>query len=336
MSSLQALVNGDIDCPHLYIALPTSTSTHFLSDTSLRLYPICAYSYEPVGEGYELHHSSVHHDQILSLLHFSSSILTSIATNPFSSVLLPSLTLSATQFLAQYINSYTSSIDKSQSQYTNVSPTLSTFHAHITGSTSISDALQSLDEQTLHSIQPILGAAYAQIRSLLQAQDPGLRALRCLMSPCMNLNGDVAWVKYEYMPAYKYAVAASPSPTKQLQNNDVYEESTLPEYDPVNHLPHPDPWVVVAPIKLSEDTSVYVAALCNWLETQALLNGEAARDIAVMLVMDDCLHVAMLRDRINKCCKYLHNLNVPSANEQAIKKALRDEGDRGLFESWFH
>ena len=335
MSSLQALINGDIDCPHLYIALPTSTSTHVLADTSLRIYPICAYSYEPVGDGYELHHSSAHHDQILSLLHFSSSVLSTIATNPFSSVLLPSLTLTSTQFLAQYINSYTSSIDKSQCQYTAVSPALTTFHSHLTASTSISDALHSLDEETLHSIRPILGAAYGQIRELLQAQDPGLRALRCLMSPCINLNGDVAWVKYEYMSAYKYAVAASPSPTKQLQNNDVYEESSLPEYDPINHLPHPDPWVVIAPIKLSEDNSVYVAALCNWLETQAQLSSEVSREIAIMLVLDECLHVAILRDRINKSCKYLHNLGISTMSEQAIKRALCDEGDKGLFASWF-
>lgn len=235
--------------------------------------------------------------------------------------------------MAQYISSCTASLDKTESEYTSSMPVVASFHAHVATASSLSDALQSLDEDTLHSIQPILGSAYAQIRALLMAQDPGLQALRCLMAPCVNMKGDVAWVKYEHMHAYKYSIAASPSPTKQICDADVYEESSLPEYDPVNHLPHPDPWILVEPVKLSEESSVYVAALCNWLETVVMLTTYDAQEIAVVLVMDGCMHVGMLRDRLKSCGKYLHNIGIAAADEVVIKRAAVEE--KSVFSTWF-
>lgn len=107
-SLLNEVLEGNHDCPQLYVIVPIPRASTLsgekgattgwyeavtnlfqdpnllLSDShSVRLYPLCAYSMEPVGSGIEILHPRAHLQELSFALHIGASVLSTIALSSY-------------------------------------------------------------------------------------------------------------------------------------------------------------------------------------------------------------------------------------------------------------
>mmetsp|Transcript_20235 Transcript_20235/g.29051 ORF Transcript_20235/g.29051 Transcript_20235/m.29051 type:complete len:467 (+) Transcript_20235:130-1530(+) len=392
-SVLNTILEGGNECPKLFVVVPISKKASLRGDKgalhqwyeavnlmfsdpgllfcdqhSVRIYPLCAYSMEPVGSGVELLHPSEHIQEMSFALQMTAAVLSSVALSSYPlSAVLPGFDASI-QASLRYVTSLRASLclvstgsntgETSEVQSLSLSDTQQSIFSTLENAASegkdLRKELQAMDPSVLSSIKPVANASYARLRSILEHADPGLSSLRELMCPSANMSsGEVQWVKLEHAEAWRTARVTGSNvpvtaPRASYQPGVHTHEQELPSCSPGacrNSSPESSPsqpqdavplshWVLVQHPQVSPRDCEDVESLSNWLHTEAGLLHSTADTLAIALVLDNCPHSDRLRTRLYQHPRYLISLGVCYEDEEDIKKALRRSADKYSNRTW--
>lgn len=408
----------------------------YCDDYSVRLYPLCAYSMEPIGDGIEILHPTKQIKEMSFALQLSASILSSIALYSTAvSMLIPSLyssiqsslryvtalqmSLSITDgpgnilyfnillfiifivyYIILYFNNYFIFINLGITTITNEpsviiqsnynhhesinnnnnnlpnetanscipldSPQLQIFkqieEAYKNGQ-DIHTVLNQIPPEQFAQIKPVANESYKMIRSILDHVDPGLKHLRTLMAPCLNIYcQDIQWVKIEHINDWKYCKLSpyysnnnpipqshsheilphhqiSTNPHKLNDNNILIHQQFKENHNidnvNVDNVISYDPWVLVHPPHVSSQDCEDVERLSKWFQSEVHLLHSTSEFISTKLVIDNCPHIERLKTRLFNEPNYLKSLGISEEDSKDIYHVIfHSSTSSSSFRSW--
>lgn len=409
-SILNSILDGSSDCPKLFIAMPVPKGTSLLGDVgcitnwtnaiqqlfhdpqlllsdsmSVRLYPLCAYSLEPVGSGYEVLHAHKTLSSISFALRMSTVALSSVLIASCVPLITTSLTvgsLSVTGMSMQTAHALTMYVAAMDSITATFVPTetrlngknindlealrkelnegqemvLNTLTQAMKEGKNAKEVFSQMDPKVLRQIKPVAAGAFGHIRSILNASDPGLLKLKCLMSPCVSKSGDMQWVKHEHVSAWRGDHIHSLVPCTSMKSNSLSNISSLQLHIDSNHSAEEqpsqtitgntghshshshsnagddhscncevetyDPWVLIAHPSVSSSDCKDVEAMSDWLHTHAGILRSKSDALATALISDNCPHVARLQHRLYHNPHYLKGFGLMDEDEDDVIQAV--------------
>lgn len=392
-SILNSMLEGDPDYPKLYVIIPVPRNTTlvgrksslhlwyqaiedmynnpkllYCDDCSVRLYPLCAYSMEPVGEGIEILHPKRQLKEMSFALQLSASILSSLALYSTAvSMLIPALNTSIQSSL-RYVTALQLSLSLSDAPgVTAISNDLSSPESTVSSCIPL-DPIQAeifaqiefgyQNGEDIHTvlgkitplqysqIKPVANESYRMIRNILDHVDPGLHHLRTLMSPCANIHtNEIHWVKIDHVKDWKYASLqpvskACESHKTQVsvtRSSNILEPIASPLLSHIDNVPEIveyDPWVLVHPPHISSQDCDDVERLSQWIQSEVHLLHSTSDYIATCLVTDNCPHIERLKTRLIREPQYLQSVGVSEEDADDIKSALFGIEHRPAMRAW--